>query len=209
MSEKYEKIMDHVVVTEEMRDRILRNVSSAEVQPAGKVIRFPHWRFYAVSAACFVVLLVCALTAPVILHPAQETPSVDAQGDQAIVECQSAEELSNELGFQISDISTLPFEVANAAYISSWGEIGEIEYTGTCGQTATYRKSVGTDDNSGNYDTFSDTEQISVGTVSATIKGDGKQFRFAFWTDGKYAYSLVLSDGVNADDWSAIIKGVS
>ena len=206
---KYVEIMERVAVTEEMRGRILGSLRGAETAPAGKVVRFPHWRKYAAAAACLAVLLLGALTVPGILHPAGENPSVDAQGSEGIVECQSAEELSQSLGFPVSDLAVLPFETKNAVYLSSWGEVAEIDYTGTDGQTASYRKSKGTEDNSGDYDTFADTEQRSVGAVSATIKGDGSAFTLAFWTDGTYAYSVVLSEGVSADQWDAIISGAS
>lgn len=208
MSEKYDEIMDHVVVTKEMRGRILENIRKSEVQPKAKVIRFPHWQKYAAAAACFAVLLIGALTVPGLLHPPQGNSSVDTQGAGGITEYQSAEELSSEIGFPISDITELPFEPAGATYISSFGEIAEIDYAGADGQSAAYRKSLGTDDNSGIYDTFPDTVQVTAGGVSATLKGDGSQFTLAVWTDGTYSYSIVLSSGAGIDEWSAIIQGI-
>jgi len=208
LSEKYDEIMDRVVVTKEMRGRILENVRKSGAQPEAKVIRFPHWKKYVAAAACFAVLLIGALTVPGLLPSSQENPPVDLQGTDGIVECQSVEELSKTIGFPISDITALPFEPTGTAYISSFGEIAEIDYTGADGQTAAYRKSVGTDDNSGIYDTFPDTEQISVGSVSATLKGDGTAFTLAVWTDGTYSYSVVLSNGVGIDGGRAIIQEI-
>jgi len=209
LGNQYGQIMDHITVTEEMRSRILGNLYSAEVRPAGKVVRFPHWRRAAAIAACFAILLIGALTIPGMLHPGQENQPDAMQGNEGIVECRSAEELSQKIGFPVSDLTVLPFDVKSTAYFSSWGSIGEIDYTGTAGQTANYRKSAGTEDNSGIYDTFPETKQISVGTISATLKGDGSKYTLACWTDGTYAYSIVLSEGVDAEKWGAILGGAS
>ena len=216
LGEKYEEIMEKIVVTEEMRRRILQNIRSADVKPSAKVIRFPHWKKYAAAAACFAVILLGALTVPGLLAPSQGNPSVSTSdgnapmvGTQGIVECRSADELSGKIGFPVSDLAGLPFEPTSATYIASFGEIAEIDYTGADGQTAVYRKSPGTDDNSGNYESFPDTEQLTVGGVSAAVKGDGTRFTLAVWTDGTYAYSIALSGGVGIDEWSAVIRSAS
>ncbi|MEA5051490.1 MAG: hypothetical protein VB021_08510 [Oscillospiraceae bacterium] len=208
MREKYGEVMKRVFVTEEMRGRILRNIRGADPAPRSKVIRLPRWQRYAAVAACFAVVLLGALTLPGLLRRSQEEP-VDMQGSQGIVECQSAEELSGQIGFPVSDVRSLPFEATSAVYLSCWGETAEIDYTGADGQTAAYRKSVGTGDNSGNYDTFADTEQVAAGDVTATVKGDGGRYTLAFWTDGTYAYSVVLSEGADLGAWAALIRGVS
>jgi len=212
---KYEEIMDKVVVTDEMRRRILQNIRRADAAPEAKVIRFPHWTRYAAAAACFAVLLISALVIPNMLHSTQGNTTANTSdtntpvtGTQGIVECQSAEELSQKIGFPVSDLTALPFEVKETSYLSSFGEIAEIDYTGADGQTADYRKSTGTDDNSGDYDTFPDTKQITVGSVSVLLKGDGTNYTVAVWTDGTYAYSIVLSDGVGVDEWSAMIQEI-
>lgn len=215
MREKYREIMEKVVVTDEMRQRILRNVCSADIVPMTKTIRFPHWQRYAAAAACIAILLIGAAAVSGIYHPLQENPSVSAPDGSASADgspgavCKSAAELSKAIGFPVSDIATLPFEPTDAVYSSLFGEIAEIDYTGADGQSAVCRKSRGTDDNSGIYDTFADTKQISAGSVKATVKGDGTQYTLAVWTDGTYAYSIELSDGVSIDGWKSIIKGVS
>jgi hypothetical protein len=216
LREKYGEIMEKIVVTEEMRRRILHNIRSADIGPKTNTIRFAHGKRYAAAAACFAVFLIGALTLPGLLHPLQENPAAGASGGDApdvgvpgTVECASADALSREIGFPVSDIAALPFAPAETAYIASFGEIAEIDYTGADGQTAVYRKSLGSEDNSGIYDTFSDTQQITAGSVTAAVKGDGTAFTLAVWTDGTYAYSIALSRGVGTDEWSKILQGVS
>lgn len=206
---KYSEIMDHIVVTKDMRQRVLQNIRSAGLETKTKALRFPHWERYAAAAACFAVLLISALTIPGLFHSSQNGPAVDTQSAGGIVECRTAGELSKEIGFPVSDITVLPFEPAGAAYRSIFGETAEIDYTGADGQSAVFRKSRGTDDNSGIYDTFTDTEQIAAGDVSATVKGSGSRFTLAAWTDGTYSYSIELSDGAGIDEWRDIIDDVS
>ena len=214
LPEKYEEIMERITVTEEMRRRVLQNVRSAAAKPAVGAIRLPRWQKYAALAACLAVLLLGALTLPNLLRPAPENPVGASGGDtqptgaQSITSCKSAADLAAQIGFPVADLTSLPFTPTDTSYLSLFGEIAEIDYTGAAGQTAVYRKSVGTADNSGIYDTFPDTQQLSVGGVSASVKGSGTQFTLAVWTDGTYAYSLVLSEGVGLDEWSAILQGV-
>ena len=206
MRKAYDEIMDHIVVTDEMRARILRNIRSADSAKKGTVLRFPNWKRYAAIAACFAALLLGALTLPGLLRSSrQPASSADLQTGPNTVVCSSADELSKQLGFPISDVTALPFEPSETAYLCSWGNLGEIDYTGADGRTAVYRKSPGTDNNSGVYDSFPDTEQLSVGSVTAAVSGDGTQFALAVWTDGTYAYSIVLSDGVSLGTWQAIL----
>lgn len=209
MAERYREIMEKVVVTDEMRRRILQNIRSADMAPAAKSTRFARRQRYLAAAACFAVLLIGALAIPNLLHPPQQNPSGDLQGTQEIVECASADALSKEIGFSVSDITALPFEPTGTTYLSSFGEIAEIDYTGADGQSAAYRKSPGTDDNSGICDTFPAAKQIAVGAVSAVLKGDGTTFTVAVWTDGTYSYSVVLSRGVGIGEWSALISSIS
>lgn len=208
LSEKYGEIMERVTVTEEMRRRILQNLRGAGSAPRASAIRFPHWRRYAAAAACFAVLLIAALTVPTMLRAVPGGDETTASAPQ-IVTCQSADELARQIGFPVSDLTVLPFAPTETVYRSDFGEIAEIGYTGADGQTAVYRKSAGTDDNSGIYDTFADTEQLAAGSLRATVKGDGTQFTLAVWTDGSYAYSLALSRGVGLDEWRTILGSVS
>ena len=211
---KYDEIMEHITVTEEMRNRVLQNVRRAAGHGRAKTVRFPQWRRY-LAAACFAVLLAGCLVLPAILRgpqvqqPAGSGSPAFGDGTAGITEYASAQELSQALGFPVSDLSGLPFSVSDTAYIDSFGALAEIEYTGSDGQTAVYRKSAGTDDNSGIYDTFADTEQLAAGSLRATVKGDGTQFTLAVWTDGSYAYSLALSRGVGLDEWRTILGSVS
>lgn len=207
LSKKYDELMEHVVVTSEMRRRIFDNVREDVAKPRAKIVKFPHWKKYA--AAGFVIVLSGVLSVSALLHSSPKNLPADMQGTDGIVECQSAAALSKEVGFPISDIMVLPFKPTDTTYICSFGEIAEIDYTGADGQSAVYRKSLGKDDNSGIYDAFPVTTKISTGSIDAIMKGDGTVFTLAVWTDGRYSYSLYLSEGLSINDWSSIISSIS
>lgn len=100
-------------------------------------------------AACFAILLVGALTLPNMLNQVPSGNEVLTPGAD-IAEVSTPEELSDAVGFEVSDITCLPFEVQERTYTAYWEELAEIEYRGE-GQTAVFRKSLGQDDNSGDY----------------------------------------------------------
>ena len=104
------------------------------------------------------------------------------------------------------DLSNLPFTPEETRYTSYWGNLAEIQYAGN-GQSAVFRKSAGTEDNSGDYESYRETADLSVQGNSVTLKGDGKTYALALWTDGTYAYSLRLSPGVPESAWAALISG--
>ena len=77
--------------------------------------------------------------------------------------------------------------------------------TGPDDQTATYRQSLGTADNSGDDTLYEDTQVILEN--NATLKGQDQRYTLALWTDGTYTYSLRLSSGLSADAWQALLDG--
>ena len=115
------------------------------------------------------------------------------------------DELSAAVGFPVNEVEGLPFTVEKEVYISYWGEMAQIEYTGE-GETAVFRKGTGTDDVSGDYNVYSSVKEIMVGANPVTLKGENDVFTLAVWTDGNYSYSLDISKGLSEDEWSEMIQ---
>lgn len=201
MARSYDEIMDKIEVTPEMRQRVLERIAQEDTAST-KVVRFPAWRKYLPAAACFVLLLVGAAVLPHLLHQTEPDPPVLTVPD--IVEAASIEELSELVGFKVLTDFSLPFETREIVYSSYWNEMAQIQYTGEA-QTATYRQSRGTDDNSGDYNTYRDTVEIAVNDRTVTLKGTDGAYVLAVWTDGTYAYSLSVSSGISAEDWYMVL----
>ena len=208
MKKRYDEVMDRIEVTDEMRGRILGNIQKMELEtaPETNVIPFPSLKKYLSVAACFVVLLIGAFVAgnmTGIFSPSD--PDVLAPGN-GIVDVGTLEELSAHVGFEVEELNGLPFEVKETAYIAYWQELAEIVYTGE-GQTATFRKSVGTEDNSGDYNVYADVKNIQIGSLTVTLKGNDGAYTLAIWSADGYAYSASLSDGISEMGWRDMIGG--
>ena len=204
MNRKYNEAMEHIEVTPEMRSRILNNIENIDFaeKKRTKIVRFPNIKRFATLAACLAVMLVGALTLPNLLDISNEPPVIE---NNDIVEVSSVEELSKTVGFEVSEPGNLPFEPESVVYTAYWAEMAEIIYTND-EQTAAFRKGIGSDDVSGDYNSYELTSEISVNDINAMLKGNGETYTLAIWTDGEFAYSLSLSEGVGDAEWISIFK---
>ncbi len=204
MSKHYAEIMEHLVVTEEMRRRILKKICAASPVSVKKPMLFPRWKQILPLAACITVLAVGAWFAGRMAPPRDAHPPVTS--GQTVSSCASAEELSQALGFAISDLRGIPFEKSSTAYTDLFGQIGQIQIEGPEGQQAIYRKSTGADDNSGNYEVFKTEKQINIDGVCVTLKGNDGQIMLAWWVKGDKAYSLSMTPGWPQAVWEKLLK---
>ena len=204
MGKAYDELMDKIEVTPEMRQRVLRRVTSEDIAPAKpKVMSFPKLKKYLSAAACLVLVIAGAAVLPRLTQP--QPPGGDVQVVPQIEEAASLDELSTLTGFDVDVGFVLPFEPEETTYCSYWNELAQIQYSGQ-GQTATYRQSVGAADNSGDYTVYGDVVEITASDLSVTLKGDGGVYVLAVWTDGAFSYYLRLSQGVPQAEWLDIIS---
>lgn len=204
----YRELMEQVNLTPEARERILTNVQQADLspQPEQKIVPFrpqkQTWRRWASLAACLAI--VAALFAVPLLREQPDTaPPVQVLPPFRQVD--SLDALSEAVGFPVTEVSKLPFDPVSTTYTAYDEDTAEITYTGSGGQTATYRQSCGSEDNSGDYNLYPDTQALPE--QNATLKGQDGLYTLALWTDGTYTYSLHLSSGLSADAWQALLDG--
>ena len=190
---KYDELMDKIEVTDAMRARILRNVSAAAPKKTPV-------RRYTLLAACLAVVLLGAVCVPKLMDPAP-------QGEQVAI-ANGMIEVADAAALAAAEAAKLPFDVEETTYTSYWGELAEICYAGD-GQIADLRTSAGTEDNSGDYTDYPAVTELTVGTVTAELRGEAaERYTLAVWTDGQYAYSLRLSDGQSTEVWQRLLAGV-
>lgn len=202
---KYDEIMKKIVVTAEMKKRILSNIDKSDLRADKKIIPFYSYRKFLSIAACFAVMLIGAITIPKLLDMGTPQDPVDTA---EIVEVDTIEELSQSVGFDIKDLVSLPFETTETIYTNYGNGLAEIAYIGES-QTLYYRKSLGTDDNSGDYNIYDSELEIVVQDISITLKGNNDLFLLAVWTDGKYAYSISLTEGISKDSFTSLISEIN
>lgn len=212
---RYDEIMYHIRVTDDMRSRILENIEAGDIAAERRRKQTGRTVTKLLSMAACLAVIIIAVSA--LRSPAQVSPNDDlqpnegddpgfVQGGADIVEPDSAAALSAAVGFEVNDID-LPFTPEQTEYISYWHELAEIDYTGE-GKTACYRKAAGTEDCSGDYNVYTDVTEFEAGSITVTLKGDAGQYTLAIWTDGSYFYSLSLSDGLSLSDWQALMNSI-
>lgn len=203
----YRELMEQVNLTPEARERILTNVQQADLspQPEQKIVPFrpqkQTWRRWASLAACLVVVVAALFAVPLLREQPEQTPPVQVLPPFRQVD--SLDALSEAVGFPVTEVSSLPFDPVSTTYTAYDEGLAEITYTGSGDQTATYRQSLGSEDNSGDYNLYPDTQALP--DQNATLKGQDQRYTLALWTDGTYTYSLNLSSGLSADAWQALL----
>lgn len=206
LGKAYDEIMEKIEVTPEMRERVLKRVAAEDIAPAKpKALSFPKLKRYLSAAACLVLAVAGAAVLPRLIR---SQPPGNVQIVPQIEEAASLDELSALVGFEVEAGFALPFEPEETTYCAYWNELAQIQYSGQ-GQTATYRQSVGTADNSGDYTAYGDVAGITAGGLPVTLKGDGGAYLLAVWTDGAFSYSLRLSQGAPETEWLDIISAMA
>jgi hypothetical protein len=116
-----------------------------------------------------------------------------------IVEYSTQQELSGAVGFPVKKIQKVPFKVKHTQFIAYWGEVAEIEYSGT-NNSVTLRMAPGTDDVSGDSTDYEINENAAAGEIDVILKGDQSGYELAVWQTGQYSYSLHFANGVSKED---------
>lgn len=216
MSKLYNEIMENIYLTPETKEQILCHVSERERK--AKVQNMKKWTKYISVAACC-ALVVGAAYGIHTLHPdktvseEEDMTTADMVDDGAQIanpmkEYGSAEELSDAVGFAVREIGELPFTVKETLYFTYDDTLAEIRYTGD-DQEVYFRKSQGEDeDNSGVYNTYSQTTTITVGDTEITCKGESDAYELAIWKKDGYSYSISLQTGISLEELQAMIETV-
>lgn len=203
MTGKYNEVMDRVEVTGEMRRKILRNIRQTPLTGEAEKSKKTGLPWKILSAAACLILMIGVFSVPAIRQEHREPPVEAVNG---IAEAASPEELSEMVGFEVSGLSGLPFEVQSVRYVSYWNDLAEIEYSGDM-ISCTYRQSKGEEDNSGDYTAYEITEKRSIGGMEVTLKGHAAgEYLLAVWSCDGTSYSVAFSEGMPAEVFTRLIS---
>lgn len=131
-----------------------------------------------------------------------------------ITEYGTLEEAEKAVGFNI----TAP-EAIGECHIESFSTISDdviqIDYTNDDGREITIRKGAGSNDISGDYNEYEESQECVLDGKDVTLKGNNDSVSLATWTDGEYNYSVSAEDaryssgsGFTVNDMNDIIEGV-
>lgn len=205
MREAYKELMEHVAVSEAMRRRILQNLQ--EVNTCHRVRRFrPMALRRWIAAACLTLLIAGAAVLPKVLQPASPSlPSGVQNPTSNIVEVSSFEALSEAVGFTVEEVTAPPFTVSEIRYAAFMDQMAQVSYLGD-DQVLTFRKAAGTEDPSGDYNSYSDLKTLTMGDISVTLKGSNGQFFLALWETDGYSCSLQSSNCYPEEIWLDMLQ---
>ena len=205
MSKSYNEIMEKIEATDEMKDRILKNIESVDFSQSSARRRSKLYKYLSL-AACLLIFAVTAITLPKI----NKTPDIEQNVSSAvsdITECSSAEELSKKLGFDVYNINSLPFEPEKVYYTAYWGYMAQIEYING-DSSILYRKSLENEDNSGDYNNYDTITEVASGDITYTLKGYSDKYRLSLWQNGDFSYSISFSDGISEEEMLSILESI-
>lgn len=205
MKNRYDEVIKNIEVTDDMRDRILSNISRLDLEKTSKkTLPFPQYKKYLSIAACFVILIAGSVIVHNINHLPSEPP---VQITPDIVSYHSDAELSGAIGFTVKEIQELPFEIESIKYTSYWGELADIEYAGS-DNAATFRMASGDKDVSGYYGEFTSAESHVINGCDVTIKGNDGQYLLAVWQNDGYSYSVQFIEPVSQQEMLDTIQSI-
>ncbi len=111
-------------------------------------------------------------------------------------------------GFPVSEPQSLPFEIQTTTYTLIWGEIAQVEQTGTEEQCVTFRISQDNEDNSGNYTAYTTEQHLNDNGTDITLKGSADGFHLAVWQTDDFSYSLNSSVGLSVDAIQTLVESL-
>lgn len=121
---------------------------------------------------------------------------------------ESIDEARELLGYDFKAPSYIPDGYLTDSITVISGKIAQISYL-SADDGITYRTARGSDDISGDYNSYSDEETKDVSNLSITFKSDGEKTHLAVWSDGENSYSISSSGGINKDIMEKIALGVT
>lgn len=140
-----------------------------------------------------------------------EDGQVNIQTDAAQIpnpfsDCASLKELSETAGFSCSFPQSISgYDAPDFRAIP--GDLAEAVYSRT-DDTLCIRKGAGTEDISGDYQSYEENSSASVNGLSVTFRGSQGKIHLALWTNNGYAYSIRSDMGLRNADMTALVKAV-
>ena len=185
----------------------------------GEEKRLRRMRRYRISkflsaVACLALLITGVVVLPQI-NRGQQEPTSDQEmvgGANGMESVASADELFQKLGFPVSDLKNLPFTVEHTEYTNGWGKFALIDYEGVDAdgnaQSLCYRKGIGEEDISGDYNVYEVEETADVSGVQVTLKGSADGYVLAVWNADGYAYAVSVTKKITKEEMLQIVEEI-
>ncbi len=195
LQNKYQQVMDHVHVSDDMRERVLANVTAqASAASPKRTSGWSMWKKVTSAAAVLALFLAVGVVWQQSREPIDLGPVASTYGEVA-----TEAELEAAVGFEVEEVA-MPFEVTKTHYIAYDSDLAEVIYEGEL-TSLTFRKSLGDAENSGDFTTYLRTETVEVDGAQVTLKGTDRGYVLATWTRDGYSYSLRSAETPYSTEW--------
>ena len=123
-------------------------------------------------------------------------------------ECTSLEEAGKIAGFSFTAPETV--DGYTERYIAAIeNEIAQVIFSNGDDSELYFRKGVGGDDISGDYNTYDVTEKQTIDGHTVLCKGNDGLIYTATWTDGTYSYAVMCNAGMSAEQLSVWVEALA
>ena len=131
-----------------------------------------------------------------------DTKDEDVQIPNPLTEHETLADLAKAVGFEVT-LPTVDKAYQETAFIDISGETADVRFADG-EDTITFRKAKGSDDISGDYNTYKESKTITVKGVSVSVKGnDG--INTATWQKDGFTYSFSSNKAMTQD---ALVKAI-
>lgn len=143
---------------------------------------------------------------------AEETPALGMGGQMQIanpfVACENMEEAAELAGFSLKIPDQMPDWISSTEIQVMDASMIEVICSDGSNRQLRIRKAPGSDDISGDYETYDNVSEIAAGGHSLTAKGKGDTFSTAVWTAGEYSYSVSSDEGLSQEDLISLASAI-
>ena len=230
---KYNEYMENIKITPDMRKRILAGIEQ-ELNIEGKKKSASNRRNkyayrYALVAACLACIIMAATLFPRTLNNwgniSSENPAdgvIDGETEDEITQVgspyadyASTDELSKAVGYEIKEVTEVPFDIAKTSYTGIDNSMAQIIYTDVTEEnelcfrmTKISGESGEAEDISGDYNAYEDVKDLATQAGTITIKGNSGLYSLAIWQVKGYAYSISVTNGVDEVTLQKVVESV-
>ena len=118
-------------------------------------------------------------------------------------DCETLEEAAKITGFSLK----LPAEIEETAIRVMDGTMIEVICTGS-GEELRFRKAAGSEDISGDYNTYDNVCELTAGEKNLAARGNENTFFTATWTDGEFTYAISSEKGLSQEELISLTSAI-
>ena len=157
-------------------------------------------------------LTACGNTTSAKENPGNQTASENSKEETVqipnpFVDCKTIEEAEKIAGFKAAVPEKLPDGYTQAAIRAVEQDLIELIYEN--GQKSIrIRKGRGSGDISGDYNSYKESDTVTIGKFKVSTKGNDGKVSVAVWEDGEYTFAVLADPGVSSLEVSDIISSI-